>query len=947
MKINYIKLKIYGLINMGRILGFFGLFFALLYSSCSSFNYERIVGGIQFEANGHTKRILFYDDNLVRVSVVKSGNSFKDSSLAVIKEETFKYFNVDEYLQKLVVNTPSLSLMINKKNGVISFCNSDKLIYLSENETYLPQIVDTLINQSTYYHIKQCFQISDDEGLYGLGQFQNGYMNYRNKDLLLVQANKTAIVPVLVSSKKYGILWDNYSASSFHDGKDGMWFRSEVADQIDYYFIGGMSMDDVVAGYRTLTGKAPLFAKKAYGFWQSKERYTSFDELEDVVARYRENKLPIDNIVQDWQYWGNNHYWSSMYFKGKEYSNPKKRIEKLHNQNVHLMVSIWPAVGDSSLIYHEMKKFGYLYAPEHWCGGRVYDAYNPKARDIYWKYIKNGLAENGVDAYWMDGTEPDYHADDQCITMKSLLKIGQTSIGPISKYLNTYSLVTTEGVFQNHRKYTDKKRVFILTRSSWAGQQRNAAVTWSGDIPSNYDAFKKQISAGLNFCITGIPYWTHDIGGFFPAGAGGLYPDGINDPAYQELYVRWFQFGAFTPIFRSHGTGTPREVWQLKDRNPLFYQALRKVLALRYQLYPYVYSNAWQITVNDYTMMRALVMDFTDDKNVYDIPDQYMFGQSFLVKPITKPMYYDLPKLPDPVPSENLLTADGKQGLKISYFKGENFDELIYEGIDDDVNHNWGSGGLPPGVPENHFSVRWEGFLKPSLTGEYELAFASDDGCRVWLNNELIINDWSVHATTTFRYKVNLKGGEKYLIRIDYFQGEADAIARLGWQTPTSEKTDEERSKTVTVYLPESNGWYDFWTNKFYSGKQTISGDYPIDIFPLFVKAGSIVPMTTVQQYADEDPDAPLEIRVYSGNDASFTYYEDEGNNYNYEKGDYNTISFNWNEQERRLRIGASDGNFPGFRKNKMLKIVMIDPLSVNPAVKECYYTGDNVEILF
>ncbi|WP_163325387.1 glycoside hydrolase family 31 protein [Draconibacterium mangrovi] len=942
------KLQINSFKNSCRVIGVVALCFMLVFTSCSKFTYEKKDDGIEFQVNGQTKRVLFYNDNLVRVSLVKAGVSFKDSSLVLIKKETFSDFNIKEDRQKLVLNTPALSLSINKTNGVITFRNSDKQIYLSESETYLPQIADTLIDQSTYYHIKQSFQISDDEALYGLGQFQNGYMNYRNKDLLLIQANKTALVPVLVSTKKYGILWDNYSASNFHDGEDGMSFRSEVADQIDYFFIGAKTMDGVVAGYRTLTGKAPLFAKKAYGFWQSKERYTSFDELSDVVARYRENKLPIDNIVQDWRYWGDNHYWSSMYFKGKEYSNPEKNIEKLHNQHVDFMVSIWPVLGDSSKIFKEMAAKGLLYNQDHWCGGKVYDAYSEAGRGIYWKHIQNGLAEKGVDAYWMDGTEPEFSdTNDPRNTERELLKVGKTVAGPIAKYLNTYALVTTDGVYSQHREYTDEKRVFILTRSSWAGQQRNAAVTWSGDISASYDTFKKQISAGLNFCITGVPYWTHDIGSFFPTSAGGMYPGGINDPAYQELYVRWFQFGAFTPIFRSHGTGTPREVWQFKDRNPEFYNALRKSLNLRYQLYPYVYSNAWQITANDYTLMRALVMDFPDDKDVYNVPDQYMFGESFLVKPVTIPMYYDLPQMPKSVPAENLFTADGKQGLKVSYFKGENLEKLIYEGVDKEINHNWGGGGLPPGVPENHFSVRWEGFLKPIVTGEYTLTFSSDDGCRVWLNNELVINDWSIHATTTFKYKVNLKAGEKYPIKIDYFQGENDAIARLGWQTPTSEKTDDERSKTVSVYLPESNGWYDFWTNKFYSGKQTISGEYPIDIFPLFVKAGSIVPMTTVQQYADEDPNAPFEIRIYSGNDASFTYYEDEGNNYNYETGEYNTISFDWKEHERRLMIGASEGNFHGFKKAKKLKVVLIDPEASIQVIKEYDYTGDAAVVVF
>ncbi len=575
--------------NMKSLFVFFVLMSFMFSCNQTKFEYKTIESGIEFSVNNIKKRILFYGDEIARISVVKEGAEFKDSSLVVIDGADDVIVQIEDQ-EDLVLKTSLLKLKINKETGTIVFIDTSGKQLLEEHRTMRPVLEDTLILNSSYYKIAQSFKLAEKEGIYGLGQFQHGYMNYRGKDMLLVQSNRISVVPVLVSTNNYGILWDNYSRTSFHEGEDGMSFLSEVADQIDYYFVRGDNIDGVISGYRKLTGAAPMFAKKAYGFWQSKERYQSFDELNDVVDKYRKNKLPLDNIVQDWRYWGENRNWTSMYFEPENFPNPKKNIKKLHDKNVDFMVSIWPAIGSKTRIYKDMESKGYLLSPEFWAGGKVYDAYNKDARDLYWSYIEDGLANNGLDAYWMDGTEPEFSdTESQENTENALLSAQLTSIGPSAKYLNTFSLVTTEGVYKKHRSYTKDKRVFILTRSAFAGQQRNAAVTWSGDISASYDTFQKQISAGINFCMTGIPYWSHDIGAFYPSGRGGVYPFGIEDPAYQELYVRWFQFGAFTPIFRSHGTGAPREVWQFKERNPEYYEALRKTLNLRYQLLPYIY----------------------------------------------------------------------------------------------------------------------------------------------------------------------------------------------------------------------------------------------------------------------------------------------------------------------------------------------------------------------
>ncbi len=790
---------------------FFLLSFLAMVSSCApegGLKYKKIPSGIVFQSDSLKKRILFYGDGLVRISVTRTGDNFNDSSLAVILQPEKINFSVKRGDGTLLVGCGSLLLKVDEKNGVITFLRGDGKEYLKEHGKELPQLTDTTLYGEHFYSVRQGFVLSTGEGVYGLGQFQNGIMNYRYKDLLLVQANKQAIVPLLISTKDYGILWDNYSHTTFHDGQDGTFFASRVAKQIDYYFIGSGDMDRVIAGYRHLTGRAPLFAKKAYGFWQSRERYPSFPALLEVIKNYRQQHIPLDNIVQDWRYWGDNTHWSSMRFDPETFPDPEKYIRRIHAQHVGLMVSIWPALGPETDIYKEMDAKGFLYTPEHWTGGRVYDAYNPEARDIYWRYIRDGLIKYGVDALWMDATEPEIHfANTPEMTEKGLLETGTTWLGPAAEYLNTYALVSSQGVYRHFREDVPDKRVFILTRSSWAGQQRNATVTWSGDIGCSYDYLKKQIPAGINFCMAGVPYWTHDIGGFFPGRFGGEYPDHMDDPAYRELYVRWFQYGAFTPIFRSHGTGKPREVWRFKE--PLFYDALTDVIRLRYRLFPYVYSLAWQVTENDYTIMRGLVMDFQEDENTYNIGDQYMFGPAFLVKPVTRPMYYD-------------------------------------------------------------------------------------------------------------------KGGKKL--------------------SPSAE------DKKVNVYLPKHTGWYDYRTNRFYPGGKVVAVDCPLKVFPLFVKAGSIVPFGPEICYAEEKGNDTLEIRVYGGADAEFTFYEDEGNTYHYEKGAYNTITFRWDDGRKTLTIGESTGSFDGFVKEKHFSVVLIAPEEQGETTivrKEYDYDGSRAEVVF
>ncbi|HUI65543.1 MAG TPA: TIM-barrel domain-containing protein, partial [Bacteroidota bacterium] len=415
-------------------------------------------------------QIVWYAPNIVQIRITPGQTFSNRPSLSVVATSGRVDVKRRESKSSVELATNEMTLRISKGNGKLEFRDPRGRFLLAQesNEASFVQAKD-----QEGYHVRQIFEISEQEGLYGLGQMEDPVVNYRGQDLLLTQANRTAINPFLVSTRGYGILWDNYSRTRFSDTKAGACFSSEVSDDIDYYVVYGPHLDRVVAGYRLLTGKAPLFGKWAYGYWQSKERYKSSQELIAVVREYRDRQIPLDNIVQDWAYWGGNDQFSSMRWDSSAYPDPLGLSETLHQDHAHLMVSIWPAFGVSSAIYKEMDAKGLLYPEAHWNGGKVYDAYSPVARDIYWRYVKEGLFNAGVDAFWMDATEPEFRCtDDRYITEISLKEAGRNDLGSFARYLTPYSLMTTRAIYENHRHATEKKRVFILTRSSFAGQQR-------------------------------------------------------------------------------------------------------------------------------------------------------------------------------------------------------------------------------------------------------------------------------------------------------------------------------------------------------------------------------------------------------------------------------------------------------------------------------------------
>lgn len=621
------------------------LLFAALLISTGSYgqSYSRTDLGIKYTVDTVGIEIQFFSPSIVRVLKWPEGKTFNKESLSVIMTPQKTDFALKQKGNELILRSKNLMVSLNLNSGKIAFTTSPSGLLLSEKEASARFTGFNDAGVETF-NVHQAFVLDKDEAIYGLGQQQQGKMIQRNLTLNMIQGNTDDYIPFFLSVKGYGLFWDNYSPTVFEDNPESTSFKSDVGDCIDYYFMYGGSADGVIAHMRDLTGQVPMFPLWTFGYWQSKERYKSQDELVGVVKKYRDLGVPLDGIIQDWQYWGNNYLWNAMEFLNPEFYNPQKMVDDIHSLNAHVIISIWNSFGPETKQYKELDKLGALMDfktwpesgsekwppnPDYPSGVKVYDPYNPEARNIYWNYLNKGLFSLGIDGWWMDSSEPDH------LQFKPSDFDNKTYLGSFRKVRNAFPLMTVGGLYQHQRAVTSDKRVFILTRSAFAGQQRYGANTWSGDVVASWDALRNQISAGLNFSLCGIPYWNSDIGGFFLWN----FKNTLNDPDYRELYARWIQFGAFCPMMRTHGTDAPREIYQFGKKGDKVYDAIEKSINLRYSLLPYIYSASWDVTANQSTMMRALMMDFPKDNQVLDINDQYMFGRSLLVCPVTKPMY--------------------------------------------------------------------------------------------------------------------------------------------------------------------------------------------------------------------------------------------------------------------------------------------------------------------
>ena len=903
-------------------------------------------------------RLEVMNDAIIRVTASPDDNMALKKSLMVVAEPSPSKFDISTSGDTLTLKTSKVAALVSLSTGAVQFEQDGKVVLAGYNGgEFQPEKVDG----QDFYAVRQEFNRGTDEGFYGLGQHQNGQMDYNGEDVILAQHNMDVAVPMIVSTRDYGLLWDNYSITRFgypaeyppmsaeltlydangnkggltgyyYDGKtlkatrveadpnyqfipdeknwpDAMkdvknrrvvwegkiesgktglhkfrfyvsgyfrlwingkkvmdawrqgwqgWYRnfdmemqagvpvdfkaewipeggflrflhidpmpdaerhelsmhSDVAHVIDYYFIGGQNMDDVIAGYRQLTGQAVMMPKWAYGFWQSRQRYKTQAELVGIFKKYRQLKLPIDNIVQDWRYWPDPG-WGSHDFDASRYPDPKKMFDDIHAMHGHEMIVIWPKfyVGLKNFKEFDEKGLMYRYSVEKgwldWVGkGFVssnYDAYSPEAQDIYWQQIEPKLDVLGPDAWWMDNDEPDIHSN---MPIDDQIKMRDPNVlGPGAEYYNTYPLEHVCGFYNHWHAAHPDKRTFILTRSGFGGLQRCEAAVWSGDIASRWSDMRDQVSAGVNFSMSGIPNWTFDIGGYTMEARYGGYTDDAQKhytpprsaadlAEFTELYTRWFEFGAFVPVFRSHGELRRREIFEIAKPGTPVYNILAFYDRLRYRLLPYIYTIAADTYYHAGTMMRGLVMDFPNDWRVRKINDEYLFGHAFLVAPVT-----------------------------------------------------------------------------------------------------------------------------------------------------------EYKARSRAVYLPAGTRWHDFYTGAVYDGGQEITAKAPLEHMPLFVKAGSIVPIGPNVQYTGEKPKAPITLFVYTGADGRFSLYQDDGTSNGYQHGQSSRIPMTYDDATGTLTIGAREGSYPGMVAERVFKIRWMSgplPQALNFEAKPdatVRYSGEQIEV--
>jgi alpha-D-xyloside xylohydrolase len=763
--------------------------------------YQKEADGVRFTLSKGLMKVRVCEPDIIQVKYTTLGSFPAFNSLVVNNSFTKPgTFTVSEAGSNVVITTSRLKILVNKVNDAVTYTDLKGRVIAAETgksmESHTVAGIDT-------YNCSTSFKSPADEGLYGMGCHPTDTLsiNYKGRNQDMAIKYMTGAIPVMLSTKGYGLMWDNYSASNFYGAeKDNTQFSyvSESGKQVDYYFFYGPSFDRIINLYRTATGKAPMFPKWSFGLFQSQDRYLSQDEIISVKNNYRNKNIPVDVIVQDWYYWDPLPIGSHV-MKPERYPNPRAMVDELHKANMHAMISIWPVFGKGTPNYNALDKAGYLTSIT-WDNvvthtfDTYYDAHNPKAREMYWDQARDSLVKRyDWDAWWVDQCEPDNGA------LLDERRKANFSVGKGIDYFNTYSLEHSKGLYKGWRRDIPNKRAFFLIRQSFAGEQRNAATLWSSDITCTFRSFKSQVPQGINACVSGIPYWTSDIGGYHYEWHA---PD-WSTPENRELFTRWFQFGTFSPIFRIHGKGERAlfsNNWDEKTRSIVI-----KYDKLRYRLLPYIYSLAGRVTQDNYTLMRSLAFDFAGDRKVYDIPDQYMFGPAFMVNPVT---------------------------------------EQLYTGA------NAGSG-----------------------------------------------------------------------------------------------KT------TRKVYLPKATTWYDFWTGKKYTGGQTLNAAAPIETMPLYVKAGSIVPMGPVMQYATEKPADDLELRIYPGANGEFRFYEDENDTYNYEKGSFAAFTLRWNDKARQLSISDTKGNFPGMLKSRTFRVVLVkgshgaDNGTAASADKKLIYTGRAIAV--
>ena len=774
---------------------------------------QTLSNGAAFQLTEGRLQIEFVTDRIARVRATRNADWAKTPSLMRVEiAETPGKITVTDSGGVIELRSSKLIVRVDRATETVSYFDAGGKPLLAENAAHprtleRTEVIKSVADRSTITKVQTAdgerevagkyiqardrdawrgrlaFRFADDEALYGLGFDETSDLNLRGTTKRLYQHNLRILIPSVVSTRGYGLLFDAYSAMTFSDGADGGSLSFDVIEDLDYYFIHGPDMDGAVDGYRQLTGTAVMLPRWCYGYVQSKERYKTQDEIVATVKEFRDRKIPLDVIVQDWSYWMPGQ-WGGDIDTGR-YPDVAKMIRDIHEQNACVMISIWPNPSERSTAGKALKDAGHTLA-----GTEFIDFSTPEARKLYWDTVAwNPFGRHGMDGWWCDSTEPenadwkkDRPSDPDAANIAGLAKI----IDP--HYLNAYALWGSIGIFENQRNAVPDRRVLNLTRSGYAGSQRTGAMLWTGDVTATWQTLAKEVAAVQSISAAGHPYITTDAGGFFVAQKEqwfwrGDFAKGVEDLGYRELYTRWLQFAAFLPMFRSHGTDTPREPWRFGEPGAPFYDAIIQTIDLRYRLLPHFYSQSGRIAQQNASWIRPVAFSFPNDASTHDLKTQFMVGDELMIAPVLAPILY-------------------------------------------------GPGSTP-----------------------------------------------------------------------------VNGVAQ-----------------SADVYLPENSSWIDFWSGRLLSGGQTVKVETPLSHIPLFVKAGSILPLGPRVQYSSEALAAPLELRIYPNADASYLLYEDAGDGWAYQKGEYSIIPITWNDQTRDLTIGAARGNYRGTNKERVFRLVVVTP---------------------
>lgn len=628
-------------------------------------------GILYLESDAARHRIIPLSEDIVRISYTSNGSFCSEEKPAVILRSIYPNWNLSHKDRYIVFSSDRLCIKIDSETASYSYFDNKGNLLLSErrkksreldeftaykSDDLITETVNTADGEKTvvsqrnktesgrFFHTRLHLCFSDNEAIYGLGQHEEGFMNLRGKTVYSYQANRKISIPMMVSSKGWGLLIDTYSPLIFNDNEYGTYIYTEADSEMDFYFINGGSPDGAIKGYRVLTGKAELLPKWAFGYMQSQERYESFEEIIETVKEFRRRNIGLDCIIQDWCSWPSGK-WGQKEFDPVCYPNPYESIKQIHDNGARFMLSIWPNPNPGTKDYEEFNRNGMMLATKDF-----YNAFDENARRLYWEQVNKKLFCHGIDAWWCDNSEPFSPEWNYQVRHEEGRAYEDFVAAASDRFdadkLCSYPFWHASTLYDGQRSSCCEKRVVNLTRCAHTGQQRLSCILWSGDTSASWETYRKQIASGLNFSASGLPYWTMDIGGFFVKDSVSWYWDGdFNDtcsnPEYCELYVRWYQWGAFLPIFRAHGTDLRREPWTFEMENDSsFYDAIVKVNHLRYELIPYIYSAAADTYFNDRSIIRPLAFEFTQDPMTADIKDQYMFGSSMMVCPVTRPMYY-------------------------------------------------------------------------------------------------------------------------------------------------------------------------------------------------------------------------------------------------------------------------------------------------------------------